>query len=114
MRTALAAYRARRVRNQGFGEEAAALFGEPSWDMLLDLYVSTGRGRRVSIKSSCVAADAPATTAQRHIQNLVRHGLIAREADCEDGRRSWLRLTPRGEDLMTRVMKDLAATNSDL
>ena len=41
----------------------AELFGDPAWDMLLDLTAAHGEGAQVSVTSLCIAASVPATTA---------------------------------------------------
>jgi DNA-binding MarR family transcriptional regulator len=71
------------------------LFGEPAWDILLDLYVWHGR-KRVSIGSACIASNMPQTTALRWITALEAEGLVSRSADQKDGRRIFLALTDRG------------------
>jgi hypothetical protein len=54
------------------------LFCDPSWDILLELFVSTLEGRKVTVSTACMAACAPTTTALRHIAYLVQEGLVVR------------------------------------
>lgn len=75
---------------------SADLFGEPTWDILLDLYAATREGRRVPTTSACIGADVPPTTALRWLRILESRGLVAREDDGRDGRRTFVYLTPRG------------------
>lgn len=82
--------RARRARAQFFGPD---LFADPAWDMLLDLAAARQEGCRVSVSSLCIAAAVPTTTALRWIKTLVDQGLLAREADPEDGRRAFISLS---------------------
>lgn len=98
-RRARALYEERRAREAAFGADAA-IFGEPSWDILLDLYHWEATGRLISLSSSCIASGRPTTTAMRHVRGLERRGLVVRERDCADARRWWLRLTPKGDALM--------------
>lgn len=63
---------------------------EPAWDILLDLYFRTRRNERVSVSNACVASGVPSATALRWIDILVEAGLIQREADDVDRRRTWL------------------------
>ena len=65
-------------------------FGEPSWDMILDLYAATKEDRRIDVTSLCIASASPRTTAIRHINQLIAHGSIVRVADPNDGRRTYL------------------------
>jgi DNA-binding MarR family transcriptional regulator len=63
---------------------------EPAWDVLLDLYYRTRRNEQVSVSNACVASGVPSATALRWIDILVDGGLIRREADHVDRRRTWL------------------------
>jgi hypothetical protein len=73
----------------------ADLFGEPAWDMLLDLFVQQSQGRRVSITSLCIASAAPQTTALRYITLMEAAGLITRAHCASDQRVVWLTIVPR-------------------
>lgn len=68
-------------------------FAEPAWDLLLDLYYRTCRKEQVSVSNACMASGVPSATALRWIDILVEGGLIVREADAADRRRTWLRPT---------------------
>jgi DNA-binding MarR family transcriptional regulator len=70
------------------------MFGEPAWDVLLDLYIQEKSGFRSSVTSACIGSRAPHTTALRHITALCKSGWIVRIADETDKRRFWLALTP--------------------
>lgn len=72
------------------------LFGEPTWDILLDLYVATREGRPVPTTSACIGADVPPTTALRWLRILEARGLVEREEDGRDGRRTFVRLSAQG------------------
>ncbi len=73
----------------------ADLFGEPAWDMLLDLFVQQSQGRRVSVTSLCIASAAPQTTALRYITLMEAAGLITRSHCASDQRVVWLTIVPR-------------------
>ena len=72
------------------------LFGEPTWDILLDLYVATRENRPVPTTSACIGADVPPTTALRWLRILETRGLVEREEDGRDGRRTFVRLSAQG------------------
>jgi len=72
------------------------LFGEPAWDILLDLFIAAKEGKRISITSACIGAAAPSTTSLRWLNILEREQLIEREGDSNDLRRSYVRLTGAG------------------
>lgn len=88
------AYEDRRRRTKIFQSED--LFGEPAWDILLDLFIAAKERRRVSVTSACIGSAVPSTTALRWIALLERQGLLMREADPADARRVYLKLSPCG------------------
>lgn len=94
------AYALRRKRAAIFGNPD--LFGEPAWDILLDLFIAHGQGKPVSVSSACIGSAAPATTGLRWLGVLADEGLILREPDPEDHRRVMVRLTPSGLGAMER------------
>lgn len=67
-------------------------FGEPAWDLLLDLLVQEAEGRNVSISSASVASGVPSTTALRYISRMVTAGQMVRQDDEQDARRAYVRL----------------------
>ena len=91
-------YKSRRKRDLIFGSND--LFGEPAWDMIVDLYIASEEGMRVSVSSLCIASAGPMTTALRWISILESEGIIFRVADENDARRVFLFLT---EDARDRV-----------
>jgi hypothetical protein len=70
----------------------AALFCDPAWDMLLDLFVATAEDRAVCVSSLCLAANVPVSTAHRWVQALARTGAITRREDPLDRRRVFVEL----------------------
>jgi PAS domain S-box-containing protein len=87
----------RRLRTQFFEE---ALFGEPAFDILLDLFVQEQAGRETCTTSAAVAAGAALTTALRQIAWLVDRGFVLRTPDPHDRRRTLLHLTALGQQTM--------------
>jgi DNA repair protein RadC len=85
---------------------AEQLFGDPAWDMLLDLFIHEADGRPVSTSSICIASGLPMTSALRLLQKLCDADLVTREADHSDGRRNFIRLAP---DLGHRLLAYFAA-----
>lgn len=89
---AKAIYRARRRRQRHFAMLERD-FGEPVWDVMLDLFIAGREKRRVSVSSACIAADVPPTTALRWIQHLEDQAVVVREPDPSDRRRAYLQLS---------------------
>ena len=91
-------YEDRRRRTKIF--QSDDLFGEPAWDILLDLFIAAKERRRVSVTSACIGSAVPSTTALRWIAILERQGLLLREADPGDARRVYVKLSARGYQAM--------------
>lgn len=85
-------YRSRRLRDDSFGT-IAAQFREPTWDILLDLYLAAAKGRPVSVSSACIGSGAPQTTAIRHLALLESAGLVVRTPNPMDNRAGIVTLT---------------------
>ena len=99
------AYATRRKRGAIFGN--AELFGEPAWDILLDLYIAHVEKKSVSVSSACIGSAAPPTTGLRWLGVLTENGLILREHDPEDQRRVLVRLTEQGLAAMDEYFASL-------
>lgn len=84
-------YEFRRKREKLIDTE---IFGEPCWDILLDLYDANRLGKAISVTSACIGASVPPTTALRWMNVLIQRGHIERHDDPTDARRSFLQLTP--------------------
>jgi DNA-binding MarR family transcriptional regulator len=83
---------ARRNRAQYLTPE---LFADPAWDILLDLLRAEITHERVSVSSACIAASVPATTGLRWLSTLEKHGLVVRERDLHDARRTFVALSKK-------------------
>lgn len=96
-------YALRRKRAAIFG--CADIFGEPAWDILLDLYIAEAEGKDVSVSSACIGSAAPPTTGLRWLGVLADEGLVVRENDPGDHRRVLVKLTAAGRTAMTRFFE---------
>ena len=99
-------YAQRRLRSTAFGRDAD-LFGEPCWDMMLDLYVQQASGRRITVSDLCLAAAVPLTTALRWVGTLEGRGLLRRRIDASDRRRSFVDLTSKGSATMGHALAEM-------
>lgn len=68
-------------------------FGEPAWDVLLDLTVARFGQRKTSISSASIAAGVPMTTGLRCLQELIAKGVVERFDDQKDRRRSFVQIS---------------------
>ena len=96
-------YNNRRQRSRFFPED---LFGEPAWDLLLDLFVARLEGKMITVTSACIAADVPVSTALRWISVLEAHGLVKRSRNVGDQRSTWVRLTDTAANAMIEYTQD--------
>lgn len=111
LRAAERAYRERRLRDSFVG--SPELFGEPAWDMLLDLFIQQAKNESLSVKSACVNADAPCSTTLRWLRVLVQNGLIVLDSDPADDDRSIVHLTQAGYEGMRRYLESIAQGRFD-
>ena len=102
---ARALHRERRLRDDILSE---GLFGEPAWDILLDLFACEEEGRTVRVNSACIGAAVPASTALRYLSELERRGLIERSRDEVDRRGQYVRLSKEAREHMVRLLERIA------
>jgi DNA-binding MarR family transcriptional regulator len=100
------AIQARAQRGRHFNP---ALFADPAWDMLLELYAAALTQRKLAVSRLAERSCVPMTTALRWITALEKEGLIERSDDRLDGRRVFLTLTDKGERAMSAYFEDLPA-----
>ena len=94
----------RQARARFFDPE---LFGDPAWDMLLDLTAAHGEGAQVSVTSLCIAAGVPATTALRWLTQMVESGIFVRVPDPADRRRAFIALSDKAVAAMSGYFASL-------
>lgn len=96
--------RSRRLRERFFRD---ARFGEPAWDILLDLSLAWAEEKTVSVSSVCIASGVPMSTAMRWISEMVDAGLLERWIDPTDGRRNLVQIAPATRSAMLRYLAAL-------
>ncbi|WP_428334189.1 winged helix DNA-binding protein [Novosphingobium sp.] len=95
-------YASRRERDKR--SPLPGLFGEPAWDILLDLFISYAEHKKISIMSAGLAAHASTTTALRWVWALEDAHLVERKLDRSDKRRSYVSLAPEGLNYMRETL----------
>lgn len=93
--------RERRLRQRFFEE---VRFGEPAWDIMLDLTLAWFEGKAVAVSSLCIASGVPVSTAMRWINDMVEAGIINRWIDPTDARRNLMQISPATRDAMLRYL----------
>jgi DNA-binding MarR family transcriptional regulator len=94
---------ARRARCSAFNK---SMFGEPAWDMLLELYINKDFGARLSVGRLCELSGAPPTTALRWLDYLEKEKLVAREPNPTDRRTEFVEITEKGRTAMAQYLFD--------
>jgi FixJ family two-component response regulator/DNA-binding MarR family transcriptional regulator len=94
----------RDLRDRCFRPQDKSLFGDPAWDMLLDLAISDEQKRPISVTSLCLAARTALTTGMRRIDELAAAGLLRKLPDDQDQRRTIVALTPAGRAGMEKFV----------
>ena len=94
-------YQLRRKREAVFGD----VFGEPAWDMMLDLFTRQAQHALTSTTSLCIAGCVPSTTGLRWIERLIESGILVRDDDPFDRRRSFISLSPVAFDAMNNLLQ---------
>lgn len=82
----------------------AEMFGEPAWDMLLELFRCSLQGSELPITSLCIASGVPQTTALRYLELLLGNGLILRRRSDHDKRVGYVRLSKEGYGMMSSIV----------
>lgn len=83
------------------------LFGEPAWDILLDLYTSEAEGKQVKLSALGLIAGIAPTTMMRWTAILLNRGLITRSFDDRDQRVRIVTLSDAGRDRIEQVLAHL-------
>ena len=97
--------RRRRARETVMPRE---FFGEPAWNILLDLFVAAGERRRLCVTDIFVFAGASATSTLRYLKVLEAADYLARSPDPDDSRRTFVELTEFGETAMRKTLAMMA------
>lgn len=82
------------------------LFGEPAWDLMLDLFVQHVERQKTSSTSAAIAARVPPTTALRYLNSLVRKGLVMRHVSDHDLRVQYVALSDYGYREMLALLSE--------
>lgn len=103
-----------KLRRMRAGYLQTDLFADPAWDILLELYVARLKHQQISVTSLCLAAEVPATTAQRWIALMVERGMLERRNDPDDRRRCFVSLAEPVARQLTRYFAEAGAMASHL
>ncbi len=88
-------------RERVFGDK---LFPDPTWNMLLELFVRRIDKQLTSISVACLVSGVPARTALRFIESLVESGIVVTDLSSTDQQAHRLELTDEGFQKMLDVL----------
>lgn len=94
-----------RARQAAFPE---GYFADPSWEILLDLFQSKRENKKLIVSDLGLSADIAQTTVLRHLNRLVDDGFVSREDHPFDRRKSLVRLTDHGSNVVIGVFQATA------
>jgi hypothetical protein len=95
----------RRLRDRVIS--GSGLFGEPAWEIMLDLFIATAEGKSISVSSACIGSAGPPTTALRYLSVLDEQRLVERFKHATDARVIHVRLS---EPAMAKMSAILSAS----
>lgn len=84
------------------------LFPQPSWDMLLCLYVALDERAELTQKVVCALSGEPFAQARRSLREMEQNGLVTRRADPRAGE-TMIEITDEAASSVARLLQDLAA-----
>lgn len=83
-----------------------ALFGEPAWDVLIELYLAHGR-KRMSITGLAEGTGVALATLLRWVQYLTQNRLVTATKSPTDARVRFIDLSGKGVTAMTSFLRTL-------
>jgi len=99
----------RKLREKSF---PSVYFGDPFWDIILNLSYDSKFPRTTSITSICIESGLPIATGLRYLNILVSRGIVCRSDDPNDGRRSLVSLTDESinsvDELLNSWIQDIS------
>ena len=102
------AIRSRRLRYRYFPH---VLFGEPAWDMLLELLSAEIQDRQVTVLDLCEAAGTPGTTTLRWLSSMESEGLLIRRRDPTDSTSELIELEPTASAALRQYFHELSKSD---
>lgn len=105
LRAAERVYQDRKKRSDFVGSDE--IFGEPAWDILLDLFIRQAKDEEVSFRSACLHASGPDHTTIRWLKVLEKHNLVSFYKDESDDSKHFVHLSPAGYEGMLRYLETI-------
>lgn len=82
---------------------------EPSWNILLSLYVAQHERAELTQKAVCVSSGGPFSAADRWLREMEKNGLVTRRRGCQDAGDTVVAITDKAAAGVEGLLRDLAA-----
>jgi hypothetical protein len=92
----------RRLRDRVIDSDG--LFGEPAWEIMLDLFIAMAEGKPISVSSACIGSAGPPTTVLRYLSVLDEQRVVERFKHATDARVIHVRLTDLAMAKMAAIL----------
>lgn len=92
----------------------STLFGEPAWDMLLGLYISSELGPRATVSRITEISGAAQSTALRRLAYLESEQFVRREPHPTDGRIVFVSLTEKAYEALEAYLSETLRAKSSI
>lgn len=90
------------LRQQRQDEFDGSLFGEPAWEMLLELYIRDAEGTAFTVADLIATSNAPSSTAARWFAQLDKLGFVTLRAHPSDQNTEFVDLTGEAKAALER------------
>ena len=97
------------VRKLRAGEFSSKIFGEPGWDILLELYIREESGRAAWLEDLQQATGVPSSVVSRWLTVLQSEGLISFDKHVVGDVNGSFELTPQGRQKFERYLDSIKA-----
>jgi len=99
----------RRERDAMLGGD---LFGDPSWELMLHLFVASEDGEAIPISDLCAASSAPPAAGLRWIKALEGSGKLILVRHLSEPERPFVQLAPAVQEQMRRLLENWAGKSA--
>jgi hypothetical protein len=96
----------RRQRRRFF---STSMFGEPAWEMLLELFAQTPADKGMTVGRLISSADVPVSVGKRWIEYLERERMVFRDPDDSDDLETAIDLTREAEAKLASYIETIEA-----
>ncbi|RTL48096.1 MAG: response regulator [Bradyrhizobiaceae bacterium] len=90
------------------------LFGDPSWSLMLALFLADFRKEIISASNLSIDAGVPLSTSTRRLIDLEQEGFLNRRKDDEDNRRTIITMSKAGREVVRECLQEILAIKATI